>query len=172
MHVASDYVYVANRAGALPGDTELITTSFLNFCMPFLHYALGDHGSVLAERCDCGIHTPLMEVYGGSKYDFLEGREGIVHGAVLERIFQKIEGVRRYQIVQHSLESYTVRVEADPGCDRPGVMARVDEASRAVLTQVMERQVTVRLENPDQITPGRTGKYRFVYREPDRVGAP
>ena len=133
--------------------------------MPFIRYALGDHGRLLpGSNCDCGINTPLMEVMGGSKYDFLEGPDGIVHGAVLERIFQKIDGVRRYQILQHALDQYTVRVEADPDADRGRVMDLVREAAGPVLSGIMRRKVAVEFENPDQIAVGSTGKFRFVFR--------
>ncbi len=166
LHIASDFTHVEERLGTGSNAPELITTSFLNTCMPFIRYALGDHGRVLPDACECGIHTPLLELLGGSKYDFLEGPDGIVHGAVLERIFQKIEDVRRYQIVQHSLESYTVRVEIQAGADCGTVMTRVREAAHQILGGLMRREVSIQFENPARIASGPAGKFRFIYRQP------
>jgi phenylacetate-CoA ligase len=169
LHIASDFVCVEQRPGSERDTPELITTSLLNKCMPFIRYALGDYGRVLPDDCGCGIHTPVMEVFGGSKYDFLDGPEGIVHGAVLERIFQKIENVQRYQIVQHSLGSYTIRVELAPGSDCDGVMATVRETASQVLSGLMRCEVRIQLENPARIAPGPNGKFRFIYRQPADV---
>jgi phenylacetate-CoA ligase len=172
LHISSDYVCVEDRPGNAKRAPELIVTSLLNTCMPFIRYALGDHGRLLPDACDCGIHTPLLEVYGGSKYDFLDGPNGMIHGAVLERIFQKIDGVRRYQIVQHSLDSYTILVEADPDADGGEIKRLVAEAAHDALGRIMERQVTIRLEMVPHIAPGPGGKFRFIYREPaaDAIG--
>lgn len=166
LHISSDYVCVEDRPGNPGRAPELIATSLLNTCMPFIRYALGDHGRLLPDTCDCGIHTPLLEVYGGSRYDFLEGPHGIIHGAVLERIFQKIEGVRRYQIVQHALDSYTIVVEADPDAECGEIKRLVAEAAHDALSRIMERQPVIRLETVPCIAPGPGGKFRFIYRQP------
>lgn len=145
---------------------ELIAATFINTCMPFLRYAQGDYGRLLPESCECGIHTPLMEILGGSRYDFFEGPHGLVHGAVLERIFETIPGVRRYQIVQHSLGEYTVRVETDPGSDRKAVLKAAEAAVEKALTRIMERSVAIRFDNPLRLASGPGGKFRFIYRQP------
>ncbi|MBN1671845.1 MAG: phenylacetate--CoA ligase family protein [Kiritimatiellae bacterium] len=166
MHVSSDYVVLeddARTSNQLPG---LIVTSLHNRSMPFIRYDLGDYGRSLTEaKCDCGIHTPLVEVYGGSKYDFLLTPEGTVHGAVLERIFNKFSEVRQYQIVQHDVKRYTIRCAFGTGTDAGALRNGIEQAGRETLLSIMGEGVQIAFEYPAHIPPGRGGKYRFVYRE-------
>lgn len=162
MHIATDFV-VVHESETQPAS--LLLTSFWNRCLPFIRYDLGDYGRLLPGDCACGIHMPLLEILGGSRYDFLATRDGIVHGAILERIFNKIDGVQRYQIVQHALDRYTVRAVPAAGVDRD-VMAKALEADgRQVLHRLFGEPLEIRFEYPEEIPVGAHGKYRFVLRE-------
>jgi phenylacetate-CoA ligase len=165
LHVSSDFTLVQQHPSERPDLPQLITTSFHNFCMPFIRYELGDFGRLLEQDCGCGIQTPLIEIYGGSKYDFLLTASGMVHGAILERIFQKIEGIARYQIVQHGLESYTIRVQAADNTDRALLQRQVEETAPAVMHRIVGIPVKIRYEYPSRLESGPNGKYRFIYRD-------
>jgi len=176
MHVASDFVLLESvplTGGDCAGyPSTLIVTSFNNFCLPFIRYDLGDYGRLLEEHCDCGINTPLMQVAGGSKYDFLETPSGIVHGAVLERVFNKIPGAIRYQIVQHSVMSYTIKCECGQGIDRRSIAALVEESGRRVLAEIIGGPVDIAFEYADHLAPGPGGKFRFIYRDKEVLASP
>ena len=168
MHVADDSVVLQQEKGTQDGEApntaRLIVTSLHNRCMPFIRYDLGDFGSVGGDECGCGINTPLMRIDGGCKYDFLATPSGVVHGAVLERVFNKISGVVRYQIVQHSEHDYTVRCEVAgdaPKRTREAVESRATE----VLAETVGGAANVTFEYPDHLEPGPNGKYRFIRRE-------
>ena len=170
MHVSSDFVVLeaqrpASGDAGENGTTEIIATSLHNRCMPFIRYETGDYGCLLDRRCDCGINTPLVRIDGGSKYDFLVTPRGTVHGAVLERVFNKIADVRRYQIVQHAVGRYTIRCEIARGVDTGSVKALVEKRGMEVLEEIMQIPVRIDFEYPERIEAGPGGKYRFVYRE-------
>jgi hypothetical protein len=107
---------------------------------------------------------PMLDLYGGSKYDFLLTDSGVIHGAVLERIFNKIPGIARYQIVQHGTDRYTVRAEISSP-ERSTIMQEVESSARKVLEKVIGHDVSIRFEFPEHLAAGSNGKFRFVYRE-------
>lgn len=163
MHVADDFVVLQAVADPHP-IPRLIATSLHNRCMPFIRYDLGDFGCLLKEECGCGINTPLVRIDGGSKYDFLTTPSGIVHGAVLERVFNKIAGVARYQIVQHDVSSYTVRCEMTQNAEA-NTRESVEASAEEVLTEIIGEPVDIRFEYPGKLEGGPGGKYRFIWRE-------
>jgi len=165
MHLSSDFVAAYDLASGTTDPPRLILTSFHNFCLPFICYDLGDYGRILDEPCACGIQTPLMEIYGGSRYDFLITRDGIVHGAVLERIFNKIEGVQRYQIIQHDLSKYTVRAEFTSRDLMAREVDSLEKTSWEVFQRIFGTGIEIRFDYPETIDPGPRGKFRFVVRD-------
>ncbi len=165
LHVASDFVVIEEIEGDDATPPRFALTSLHNYCMPFIRYDLGDHGRLLEETCDCGINTPLIEVLGGSKYDFLQTPTGVIHGGRVGQIFKKVPGIRRYQVVQHDCSRFTVRCEIPPECDAPETRRLVEESGRQVLTELMGEAVQIAYEYPDEIRSGPGGKFRFVYRE-------
>jgi len=175
MHVAEDFVVLQQEEkmhdagcgmqdGDTPGTARLVVTSLHSRCMPFIRYDLGDFGCLLEEECGCGINTPLMRIDGGSKYDFLTTPDGRVHGAVLERVFNKVPGVVRYQIVQHAETSYTVRCELAVG-GGGDTKDMVESSAGRVLAETIGREVDIAFEYPERLDAGPNGKYRFIWRE-------
>jgi len=165
MHVALDFVSL-DQEQLHPGEPlSLVVTSLHNRIQPFIRYDLGDYGRLVPESCDCGIHTPLMEILGGSKYDFLLTPAGPLHSAVLERIFNKITAIRRYQIVQHDLRTYTIRCELEDAATGT-TRQQIETTAQQVLREIIQEPPTIQFEYPQVITPGPNGKYRFIYRDP------
>ena len=164
MHVATDFVCLDEEQLHPNEPSSLVVTSLHNRVQPFIRYDLGDYGRVLAETCDCGIHTPLMEILGGSKYDFLLTPAGPLHSAVLERIFNKITAIRRYQIVQHDLANYTIRCELEETA-ASSTRQQIETTAQQVLQEIIQQTPVIRFEYPQVISPGPNGKYRFIYRD-------
>ncbi|MCG3148422.1 MAG: hypothetical protein PCFJNLEI_01865 [Verrucomicrobiae bacterium] len=165
MHIALDFVRLEQEQLRTHEPPSLVVTSLHNSVQPFIRYDLGDFGRVLADRCNCGINTPLMEILGGSKYDFLLTPAGPLHSAVLERIFNKITSIRRYQIIQHALHDYTIRCELEASASDE-TRRQIEMTAHTVLLEIVRQTPTIQFEYPTAITSGPNGKYRFIYRSP------
>ena len=53
-----------------------MATSLVNHAMPLLRYRMGDRGSLLPGRCECGLAFPLLGVVTGREADMLELQGG------------------------------------------------------------------------------------------------
>ncbi len=168
MHVVADHLLV--ELGTTPGESpegdpyeprELAVTDLHNYGMPLLRYANGDLARAGAGSCPCGRGLPLLESIDGRKLDALRTADGrFVPGEQVVYAFLAAKGVRRYQVVQRSLDRVEVRVVRDGDFD-PDALEQVRES----LQRSMGRATTLEFEFPDEIPLTATGKHRVTVSE-------
>ena len=106
MHVNADVlrVEILDEDGRpLPEGAEgqIVVTSLVNHAMPLLRYRMGDRGSLLPGRCECGLAFPLLGVVTGREADMLELQGGRrVSPYALTCALERVGQVLRYQITQ------------------------------------------------------------------------
>ncbi len=89
---------------------RVVVTDFLNRTTPFIRYELGDYA--VWGRCPCGKITlpAFSEILGKTRGALLHRNGNRVLFADLSVALKEIPGIRQYQVLQESLESFTVRV--------------------------------------------------------------
>lgn len=113
LHVSTEY-------GALElVDTEvgseIIATGLINRGMPLVRYRTGDLAVASSERCACGRGLPVFSALQGRADDLVRTPEGSVVGpAPMSLAFQRVQRLRRAQVVQDDPSAITVLLEPAP----------------------------------------------------------
>jgi phenylacetate-CoA ligase len=164
MHVNADVVRLEvldDASRPVPDGVEgnLVATLLVNRAMPLLRYRIGDRGSLLPGRCDCGHPFPLLGVVTGRRADMMVlagGRR--VSPYALTCAMEQVGDLLRYQVTQ--LEPARLRVSAilDPGADRNRIAGRIRSVLRGEIAHFLETDV----EFVDRLPTGPRAKFRVV----------
>ena len=129
--------------------------------MPFIRYSIEDIGAwSLLEHCPCGRELPLMDLVQGRRVDMFKTKDGrAVWGGFASPMFG-MKGVKRFQLVQKSLDLVVARVVKDGELDQ----RQLDTIERTVKIALGD-DVEVRFEFPDEIPVLDSGKYRYAISE-------
>jgi phenylacetate-coenzyme A ligase PaaK-like adenylate-forming protein len=150
---------------APPGTPgEIVATGLLNPDQPLVRYRTGDLGILSPTGCACGRAMPVVKELIGRLEDTVigpDGRETVrFHG-----IFIALPGVREGQVIQESLDRFTVKIVPSPADD-----ASVDETIRERFATRLGR-VSVTIERVDSIPRTDRGKFRAVISHVQRTKA-
>jgi phenylacetate-CoA ligase len=164
MHINADMVRLevlddANRPVPRGVEGNLVATLLVNRAMPLLRYRLGDRGSLLEERCECGHPFPLLGVVTGRRADMLvlEGGQRISPYA-LTCAMEQVGDVLRYQVTQLEPARLRVRAILDGDADRGRVAGRIRSVIRGEVAPYLQTDV----EFVDRLPTGPRAKFRVV----------
>lgn len=95
-----------------PGQTgRLVFTNLINFATPFIRYDILDDVTLASASCPCGRGLPLLTKIEGRRHPMLflsDGRRKASTGLMLG--IRQIGGVHQFQIIQHTMDHFTIRV--------------------------------------------------------------
>lgn len=162
--VESAYVEILDESGrpTRPGEPgNIVVTNLNNYGMPFIRYCIEDIGAWHRDdQCPCGRALPMLKLIQGRRIDMFKTKDGrTVWGGFASPMFG-MEGVKRFQVVQKSLDLIVVRIVKEGKLDQ----ARLDTIERSVKI-AMGDDVEVRFEFLDEIPVLDSGKYRYVLSE-------
>jgi phenylacetate-CoA ligase len=164
MHVNADAVWVeiVDEAGhPVPDGVEgqIVATSLLNHAMPLLRYRVGDRGSLLPGRCDCGLTFPLLGVVTGREAEMLELKGGRrISPYALTCALERVGQMLHYQVTQLDPARVRVRAIPHPDADREAMADRI----RAVLRTEVAPFLEAEIEYVDRLAQGPRAKFRVV----------
>jgi phenylacetate-CoA ligase len=142
---------------------DVVVTNLNNYSMPFIRYRTEDLAVWRTEDdcpCPCGRAHPMMEVMQGRRVDMFKTKDGrAVWGGFASLMFD-MEGVKRFQLVQKSLDHVVVRIVKDAPLDE----ARLAEIERTIHIALGD-DVNVEFEYPDEIAVQDSGKHRYTISE-------
>jgi phenylacetate-CoA ligase len=164
MHVNADVVRVeivddAGRALPEGAEGQIVATTLVNHAMPLLRYRVGDRGSLLPGRCDCGLAFPLLGVVTGREAEVLELRGGRrVSPYALTCALERVGQMLRYQVTQLDPARVRVRAIPHPDDDRDAMTQRIRAVLRAEVASFLEAEV----EYVERLAQGPRAKFRVV----------
>lgn len=162
LHVFTDLVHV-ETPGAVEGErfAPVIVTGLYNRSMPLIRYDLGDEGRLLGADCPCGLPFPLMEIGAGKSSDYFVFPSGTrVSGAYFRSLMFGVEGVQRFQFVQHRKDLVELNVVRDSRFDSAAAGRIRDAAAR--IRRDFGADVEVRVSWVDAIPLTPAGKFRYI----------
>jgi phenylacetate-CoA ligase len=171
LHVAVENAYIEilkDGTPTEPGEAgDIFVTNLNNYGMPFIRYQLAD---VVAwhpdERCPCGRAHPMLKSVEGRSNDLFRSRDGRIVGSGgggIGNPLWDMEGVRKFQFIQKTLDYVVVRIVKD-GPMSQAQRAVVERAVRAALGD----HVKLDFEFPEDIPIERSGKHRYQICELDQ----
>lgn len=155
LHIREDMVYLEII------DGSIVATSLRERGMPLIRYSLGDEGILDPNPCSCGMPMAVLKEIEGRTCDVIRGVDGrSVHGAAIFHIMHQLPNVRKFKVVQKTLELCEVLVETK------SVLTK-DEKKR-VLAQFRGQlggKVSLRFQEVEQLPTEKSGKFRWIVSE-------
>jgi len=122
LHISADNVVVEilddEGNPVPPGETgRIVVTDLWNLGFALIRYDLGDLGYFLREDkepCPCGVTFPRLGGIVGRTLDFFTLKDGSrIYGLHFIHLLYGFPGVRKYQIVQETLDEFTLLIVGD-----------------------------------------------------------
>jgi len=163
MHISAEDIIVEtvdSQGMPVPAGQagEIVVTHLATGDFPFIRYRTGDMGVLSDEQCPCGRGLPILSEVQGRATDFVVAPDGtLMHGLALIYVVRDLPGVRKFKIVQESLNDIRVQVVQEQGF--------TEETKSKIVAGIGARMgsgVSVTVEPVSDIAPGRSGKYRYV----------
>lgn len=144
------------------GKEEILVTGFTTYGTPLIRYRIGDSMSFTkeAEKCNCGIESPLVKKIEGRSNDFLYTAEGgKIHGGNISNIFKNIpNAIIRAQVVQDKIGEVTILLEID----KTNFIPEYNQKIRSEFIQKFGVSTKLNIEHVADITREKSGKFRIV----------
>ncbi len=162
LHLRMDNVLVeAVHDGRQVGDGEkgrALITDLYNYNMPFIRYDIGDVITLGSAPCECGRSSDTIDSIEGRVFDLVSTtRAELLTPLDVDKIFQGVEGLAAYRLVQEAHDEFDVAVMAESGGEID--LELIEERCRDVLGA--DSEVDVRLT--EEIRPEVSNKFRFVF---------
>lgn len=163
MHLTAEdiIVEIIDEAGnVLPAGSsgEIVVTHLATADFPFIRYRTGDIGTLGTEQCACGRRLPLLKEIQGRSTDFVIAADGtVMHGLALIYILRDLAGVKAFKVIQESIAQTRVQIVVEPH-----YQAESDLAIIKGFKQRLGESVDITIEKVAEISPEKSGKYRYI----------
>lgn len=138
---------------------RVLITSLTNSAMPMIRYDIGDIAIPGQGSCPCGRHWKWMKKIIGREVDIIvtkSGRRLLFH--LFEVIFQKIDGIEQFQIVQDKIDRITIRLAVNNRYRRESDQNKMS----AEISVLCGNEMDIRFEYPEVIPVPPSGKRRYI----------
>jgi len=169
LHVSEAQYYVEvvddNYQPCDPGVEGMVLVTLLtNLTMPLIRYRIEDRAVWASGPCECGRTTRRLAAVTGRQNDFLVAADGTrVNGTALTTLLYAVQGIRRFQYRQARREHVILTVEPLDGAAHNVLSQNLREPMENLRGLLKGTQVE--LVFASQITPSKSGKYRYVLNE-------
>ncbi|HKE49009.1 MAG TPA: phenylacetate--CoA ligase family protein [Rhodanobacteraceae bacterium] len=161
LHVNADHLVVETVGGGNGAAGDVCITDLSNFGMPFIRYLNGDLATPATRTCSCGRGLPLIERVDGRKLDAIRTRDGhILPGEFFPHMLKDIPGLRRFQVVQRSLDRIDIALVATADFKPEGL-----DYARREIGKVLGDATAVEFAFVDEIKTSANGKFRVTISE-------
>jgi phenylacetate-CoA ligase len=121
-HICSDTVIVeilSNGEPVKPGEEgEVVITNLSSYAMPFIRYRQGDVAVLSPEAPVCGRGFSLLRGVQGRTDDYVVLRDGQrISPHPVYHCIDPVHGIRRWRVVQETIDRLTVELEPGEGFD-------------------------------------------------------
>jgi len=114
LHADLCHVKIVDRSGRTVPDGEkgeVVISNLVNRATILLNYRLGDMASRSNRQCGCGRTLPLLSELEGRVEDIIRlPRGAFVHPLAVWGIFKGKPEVLRYQVIQHTMDRFSLRL--------------------------------------------------------------
>jgi phenylacetate-CoA ligase len=166
LHVNAEHVLIEivdeHGRAVMPGEIgKVLVTTLENRLAPLVRYEIGDYAVAAVGNCPCGRTLPLIgRIIGRGMNLFRLGDGRLISPWHLSTAVRQCLEVRQFQIVQNSVQHFTVRFVAE----RP-LTNEAEETVMGGFRKVLGREVMVAFQKVAEIARTRGGKYMTAVSE-------
>lgn len=161
LHLNTDVYYmeiVKDGRDAKSGETgELYITSLDNGAVPHVRYKTGDAFKVIGDECDCGLHTPVVEMQGRLSSFLVKDGKAAISPAEVGQTIGAPDWLNMYQLEQLEAQRYVLRLIANEQYQANDENALVD-----ALLNLVGPEADIKVEKVGYIATERSGKFQCV----------
>lgn len=137
---------------------EVVVTHLATSEFPFIRYRTGDVAVLSTKTCACGRGLPMLEEIQGRTTDFVVAADGtIMHGLAVVYPIRNIPGISSFKVTQETLLQVMVEIVTGEHCPPD-----LDDLIRLGIQERLGSNVTVNIRRVNEISPEKSGKYRYV----------
>ena len=148
---------------------EIVCTSFFNYAMPLIRYAVGDMGIPSDEECSCGRTLPLMKAVEGRKDSLLILPNGRVLSprsfTIAVSTFRLYRYIDQFRVVQRKIDLFEVQIKKRDDTVEEKNMATELEAHLRRMLGINLEEVTFKIRFVEDIPLDKSGKLMIVVSE-------
>ena len=138
---------------------NVVATNLNNYGMPLVRYDTGDVAAMADYECVCGSPLPLIAETGGRTTDTLVAPSGnIIHGHYFFHLFDAFDGVKRFQVVQHTHSQVEMRIDLYPGYNQ----GRIDSHIRETIARQLGDEFQLEINFDKEFEIQSSGKRQYV----------
>ena len=154
-HVLVEIVDEQGRAVS-PGEIgRVLVTTLENRLAPLVRYEIGDYAVAADGNCPCGRTLPLIgRIIGRAMNLFRMGDGRLISPWHLSTAVRQCAEVKQFQIVQNSIQRFTVRLVSERDLTEQG-----EEVIRGGFRKILGDEVSVDFQRIAEIPRARGGKY-------------
>ncbi|MBL7145011.1 MAG: phenylacetate--CoA ligase family protein [Phycisphaerae bacterium] len=142
-------------------EGDILVTLFTNNTMPLIRYQIQDRGMWALGSCPCGRTTRRLVNVSGRQSDYLLASNGSkINGTALTTLLYPVSGIRRYQFRQVEKDKVVLAVVPKDGINRDFLTKEIQPPIEKLKS--MLDAVSVELAIVDEISPSKSGKYRYI----------
>jgi phenylacetate-CoA ligase len=163
-HLHEDLCHVkivdANGKKLTDGEKgEIVISNLVNHGTVLLNYRLGDVGVLSREKCRCGRTLPILSELEGRVEDILFLQDGrFIHPRAIWAVIKKMEGVLKYQLIQHAPQRFELRLVTVNKDTYPLVVTGILDG----LKDLFGSSAMIESEYVEELTSQEGGKFRPV----------
>jgi phenylacetate-CoA ligase len=162
-HIHEEYSFVEllGNGSEINGQDDakmIVTTTFHNYAMPLIRYQTDDLAKPTAKTgCECGRTYKTVKKIVGRINDLIVTPNGNHMSMPMGDMFDTALGVRQSQIVQECIDQLCVKIVKAQSFSQKD-LDLIDYSLR----ERLGREMRIRYEFVDSITPGQNGKTKFI----------
>ena len=143
---------------------RILVTLLHNYAFPLIRYEIGDVGVLKEGNCSCGNPLPLLQKVEGRTAEFLLSTKG---GFISPLYIMHLIGVvhnpgfiKRYQIIQDSLENFTLKLELEPETPKDAYNIAIENIKQD-LRAVLGESSIIEIDTVTSIPASQSGKHLY-----------
>ena len=145
-------------------EGNILVTLLTNYTMPLIRYQIQDRGIWASGPCPCGRTTKRIASISGRQNDYLLTSNGKrVNGTALTTLLYPISTIKRYQYRQTHKDKVILAVVPNDGIDVKRLQKEMQSSIEKLKTLLDGSYVQLAIV--DEITPSKSGKYRYILNE-------
>lgn len=164
LHINYDFVHleVVDSSEKLIYDMEgeIFVTNLESYAFPMIKYRIGDRGTLISQKCNCGNPLPQIKSIKGRVSDSIYTPQGLyVDGDYMTTIFDDFtDYVDQFQIVQYEDYSITIFVKV---YNQSALVNDIFNKIKITLGNKVNNQIPITIKVVDKIDDD-NGKIRYI----------
>ncbi|WP_373893847.1 hypothetical protein [Virgibacillus sp. CBA3643] len=143
---------------------KVVVTTLSKKSMPLIRYEIGDmaYGVSKNNKCDCGLHWPMIGAIQGREEDLVLKRNGSKIPLLSFHALKDLEIVKEGQLIQNGYENFDFRLVLKKDVSKQELEELENHIYNQMISRLKIKNIHVKFDYIDQLIKGPNGKFKSV----------